>query len=213
MQNELIAIDKNQSMEKGQRKWEWLQKRTGKKKKKVHVTEGKHKLEDLRLHPFMTILTSSAKETRKRKEVSFTVDLSIRDPLQLQQEVLRPVLHIQGGRCCIWKQIPNILLSPTERETLRGRTERKRWVNHLYLLPSQSIWPRLQSRKSWLEKPSSQFCVPLVEKQREVGGGEWWGELQSGQRAAGRKTLKLKVQFQYRGENNQHRSNVLQLSG
>lgn len=142
------------------------------KKKKVHVTEGKHKLEDRRLHPFMTILTSSAKEARKRKEVSFTVDLSIRDPLQLQQEVLRPVLHIQGGRCCIWKQIPNILLSPTERETLRRRTERKRWVNQLYLLPSQSIWPRLQPRKSWLEKPSSQFCVPLVEKQREVGGGE-----------------------------------------
>lgn len=93
---------------------------------RVHVTESKHKLEDLRLHPFMTILTSSAKETRQRKEVSFTVDLSVRDPLQLQQEVLRPVLHIQGGRCCIWKEIPNVLRSPTERETLGRGTERKR---------------------------------------------------------------------------------------
>lgn len=106
------------------------------------------------------------------KVVSFTVDLSIRDPLQLQREVLRPVPHIQGWRRCIWKQIPNILLSPKrKKETLRRGTERKRWGNHLYLLPSQSIWPRLQPRKSWLEKPSSRFCVPLVEKQRKVGVG------------------------------------------
>lgn len=41
--------------------------------------------------------------------VSVTVGRVIRDPLQLQQAVQRPVLHLQGGRRCVWKQIPNIL--------------------------------------------------------------------------------------------------------
>ncbi len=46
---------------------------------------------------------------------------------------------------------------PEERRVKEG-TERKRWGNHLYLLFSQSIWPCLWSKKSWLEKPSSLYA-------------------------------------------------------
>lgn len=61
------------------------------------------------LHPFMTILTSSAKERRDKSEICGRDDL--RDLLPLQHLVLKPILLIQFPSAWVrsaafWKQIP-----------------------------------------------------------------------------------------------------------
>lgn len=94
MHKKVIVIIKTNPWKRVEQKWEWLQKQTAGGKKKVHVIVGKHKLDNLRLHPFMTIFTSSVKETRNGKS-EFRGRHFRRDPLQLQHVVLRPILHIQ----------------------------------------------------------------------------------------------------------------------
>lgn len=46
----------------------------------VHVIVGKHKLDNLRLQPFMTIFTSSVRDKKKMEKVSFVVDVFAETP-------------------------------------------------------------------------------------------------------------------------------------
>lgn len=80
MHKKVIVIIKTNPWKRVEKKWEWLQKQTAGGEKKVHVIVGKHKLDNLRPQPFMTIFTSSVKETKKMEKVSFVVDVFAETP-------------------------------------------------------------------------------------------------------------------------------------